>query len=93
MLRGVKKQIIEVVNTENEYFEKAFLIVSDRYKECDRIKLNRKATEYVTAIDPFQSAEKKSSKRAKKIRGKMLGAAKYLFASGAGAAIVYFVIK
>jgi len=93
MLRGVKKQIIEVTNTENEYFEKAILVVSDRYMECDRAKLSRKATEYVCSINPFEYSERKSSKKLSPKAIKLLGLFKYVFASGAGAAILYFAIR
>ena len=93
MLRGVKKQIIEVTNTENEYFEKAILVVSDRYMECDRAKLSRKATEYVCSINPFDWREEKRVKKISPKALKLLGVFKYVFASGAGAAILYFAIR
>jgi len=94
MIRGVKKQVIEVLNTENEYFEKAILIVSDRYNQCDRARLNRKANEYVSGIVPFSVSNNdlKQNKRIKIIKN-VLSAAKYLAVSGVGAAVVYFVIK
>lgn len=93
MLRGVKKQIIEVTNTENEYFEKAILVVSDRYTECDRAKLRRKATEYVSAINPFTDVESKPNKKAVDSVKKLLSVAKYIGASSAGAAILYFIMR
>lgn len=94
MIRGVKKQVIEVLNTENEYFEKAILIVSDRYNECDRVRLSRKANEYVSGIVPFSSSDtcQKGKKRVKIIKNVMC-AIKYLAVSGMGAAVVYFVVK
>lgn len=93
MLRGVKKQIIEVTNTENEYFEKAILVVSDKYMECDRAKLSRKATEYVCSINPFDWREEKKTKKISPKALKLLGIFKYVFATGAGAAAVYFAIR
>ena len=94
MIRGVKKQVIEVLNTENEYFEKAILIVSDRYVECDRARLNKKANEYVSGVVPFSVVKNdgKGNKRIKIIKN-VLCALKYLAVSGMGAAVVYFVIK
>ncbi len=93
MLRGVKKQIIEVTNTENEYFEKAILVVSDKYMECDRAKLSHKATQYVCSINPFECFEEKKSKKISPKALKILGIFKYVFASGAGAAFAYFAIR
>ena len=94
MIRGVKKQVIEVLNTENEYFEKAILIVSDRYLECDRAKLSRKATEYVSSISPFAvTVEKQKDKKKIAIKKTALSLVKYLAVSGAGAAVLYFVVK
>ncbi|MBQ7799431.1 MAG: hypothetical protein IJ370_02970 [Oscillospiraceae bacterium] len=94
MIRGVNKQVIEVLNTENEYFERAILVVSDRYLECNRAKLDRKANEYVAGIVPFsEKYEKRKEKMPKKIRKTLLEAAKYLAFSGAGAAVVYFIVR
>lgn len=94
MIRGVKKQVIEVLNTENEFFEKAILIVSDRYLECDRAKLHRKAAEYVSGITPFSiTKEEKNNKKRLNLNKKLLGALKYFLVSGIGAAVVYFVVR
>ncbi|MBQ8869700.1 MAG: hypothetical protein IJ027_08365 [Oscillospiraceae bacterium] len=94
MIRGVNKQVIEVLNTENEYFEKAILIVSERYVECNRAKFDRKANEYVAGIVPFsESYEKRKEKMPGKIKKTLFEAAKYLAFSGAGAAIVYFIVR
>lgn len=52
MIRGVKKQVIEVNVTESKYFDRAILLVSDRYCELDSLKLRSKAKEYVLAVNP-----------------------------------------
>ena len=93
MLRGVKKQIVEVVNTENEYFEKAFLIVSDKYLEYDNQKLSKKANEYVSAINPFVSGSFSSSKKDRKKKKIMLDLIKYIGFSGIGAIIALFIAR
>ncbi|MBE6788141.1 MAG: hypothetical protein E7539_00570 [Ruminococcaceae bacterium] len=94
MIRGVKKQVIEVLNTENEYFEKAILVVSDRYIECDRARLRRKAAEYVSSITPFSvSEENVKAKKRVNIMKKVFCALKYFAVSGIGAAVVYFVVR
>ena len=94
MIRGVNKQVIEVLNTENEYFERAILVVSERYAECNRAKLDRKANEYVAGIVPFsESYEKRNEKLPKKLKKTLLQTAKYLAFSGVGAAVVYFIVR
>lgn len=93
LLRGVKKQIVEVVNTENEFFEKAFLIVSDKYLECDNQKLSKKANEYVSAINPFVSTSFSSSKKGVDKRKLLFDLMKYIGFSGIGAIIALFIAK
>ena len=94
MIRGVNKQVIEVLNTENEYFERAILVVSERYVECNRAKLDRKANEYVAGIVPFsENYEKRKGKTHKRFKRTLLESAKYLAFSGVGAAVVYFIVR
>ena len=94
MLRGVKKQIIEVTNTENEYFEKAILVVSDKYIECDKERLNKKANEYVCALNPFSNAAPYNSEVKGQDRVKILiSAFKYFIVCAAGATLSYFLIR
>lgn len=93
MLRGVKKQIIEVVNTENEYFEKAILVVSDKYTEYDKLKLNIKAKEYISQINPFPSYKEDGNKKSKDNVLILLNVLKYILVSGVGATIVYFIVR
>ena len=93
MLRGVKKQIVEVVNTENEYFEKAILVVSEKYIECDKQKLNKKAKEYVSSINPFNSNAYSQQKKGKDRVKILLSVIKYFAFSSFGAMIAYFIIK
>ncbi len=94
MIRGVNKQVIEVLNTENEYFERAILVVSERYVECNRAKLDRKANEYVAGIVPFsENYEKRKGKTPKRFKKTLVESAKYLAFSGVGAAVVYFIVR
>ena len=46
MVKGVNKQIVEIVNTENEYFEKAILFVNP---ESERDELREQADLFVDA--------------------------------------------
>lgn len=43
MLRGVNRQIIEVNNTGNRYFEKVILFIKPEYSEVSRHKLEDEA--------------------------------------------------
>ena len=43
MIKGVNKQILEVTNTENPYFEKIIFFVKPEYKGTDRKKLQKEA--------------------------------------------------
>lgn len=49
MMKGVSKQILEVTNTENEYFDKIIFFVKEEHKSTDRKKLQKEA-EAVAAV-------------------------------------------
>ena len=50
MLRGVNKSIIEVLETENQYFEKAILFIRPGHSDGDEGVLKTKAREYLSGI-------------------------------------------
>lgn len=50
MIKGVNKQILEVTNTENPYFEKIIFFVKPEYKNEDRKKLQKEAEAISTII-------------------------------------------
>ena len=50
MLKGVRKKVVEVVDMENEYFERAILFVKPEQEDKDLAMLRRKGREYVNAI-------------------------------------------
>ena len=43
MMKGVNKQVLEVTNTENPYFEKIIFFVKPEYKSADRKMLQKQA--------------------------------------------------
>ncbi len=43
MIKGVNKQVLEVTNTENPYFEKIIFFVKPEYGNEDRAKLKKEA--------------------------------------------------
>lgn len=72
MLRGVNKQIVEVNNTGNRYFEKAILFVNPQYADISRHKLDVEANKYIESLgnaasgnykDCFRKLGKKSGFR------------------------------
>ena len=50
MLKGVNKKVVEVVETENDYFEKAILFIKAEKQERDEITLRQRASEYLRSI-------------------------------------------
>lgn len=53
MIKGVSKQILEVTNTENPYFEKIVFYVKPEHQSLDRKKLQKEAeTVAATAQKP-----------------------------------------
>ena len=50
MLKGVNKSVVEVVELESEYFEKAILFLRPGKSAADEGTLRRKASEYLGGI-------------------------------------------
>ncbi len=61
MIRGVNKHIIEVVNTNNEYFEKAILFVNPDKADSGRNEMMHVARDYLGSMG--QPTGKKRSAR------------------------------
>lgn len=93
MIRGAKKQIIEVLNTENEYFEKAILVVSAEYSELNKGKLDKYAKQYISDINWSQISDEKVLKRKSEWLRGLFCILKYFAVSGAGALITYFIVR
>ena len=51
MLKGVSQKVIEVVHTDNRYFEKAILFLRPNAQEDDKQSLRARAGEYLSQID------------------------------------------
>lgn len=62
MIKGVNKQILEVTNTENPYFDKIIFFVKPEYKNEDRKKLQKEA-ESLAAITQKPPRTRISKKR------------------------------
>lgn len=50
MIKGVSQKVIEVVQTDNRYFDKAILFLSPRAQEEDKTLLKARASEYLSQI-------------------------------------------
>lgn len=60
MIKGVNKQVLEITNTENPYFEKIIFFVKSEYGNEDRAKLKKEAENYaLTAGKPPKSRKTK----------------------------------
>ena len=56
MVRGVSRQIIEVPDTGNIYYEKAYLVVKPEFSDAQRTLLEKEAKRVLRAMDaPFIS--------------------------------------
>ena len=50
MLKGVNKHVVEVVDMENEYFEKAILFLRPDRPSADEGTLRQRAGEYIRTV-------------------------------------------
>ena len=86
MVRGVNRQIIEINDTGNKYFEKALLFVTPGRGDTSDAKLNYEAKEYLASlsgeIKPTQTL--RSHHRKKRLRrGLIIGGCVLSFCTGA----------
>ncbi len=52
MIKSVSRHILEVSETGNSYFERAFLIVAPQYMNSDCSKIELEAENYLKSIEP-----------------------------------------
>lgn len=84
MIKGVNKQILEVTNTENPYFEKIIFFVKPEYKNTDRKTIQREA-EALASISQRPPKARIGKKRIIKI---ILNSALF---TGAGVALSFII--
>ena len=86
MLKGVSQKVIEVVRTDNRYFEKAILFLRPSAPEEDKNKLKERAWEYLGQIDYHPAGKKEKTSLREYVK---LG-----FSALAGAAIacIFFLL-
>ena len=52
MIKGISRQIIEVTETQNNYFERAWLVVKPEYLNVGAARLEREAESYLKNLKP-----------------------------------------
>lgn len=57
MLKGVNKRVVEIVCTDNEYFEKAVLYVKSNNPDVPAARLETEAKELIEGIYPGRRPE------------------------------------
>ncbi len=67
MIKGVNKNMIEISNTENEYFERAILIVREDKKYLDRELLTKQANDYLSDMSYRQEHQFREKKRLRSV--------------------------
>lgn len=58
MIKGVNKQIVEINDTQNEYIEKAILILNPQKSRLPRQELEEKALKYINTLFPAKRCKK-----------------------------------
>lgn len=81
MVRGVNKRMVEVVEMDNEFFERAILIVKEPQQERDEPLLRQEASRYVKNLRYHPAARRRFA-------GWALAAFRLGGAAAAGAALM-----
>ncbi|MDD5952867.1 MAG: hypothetical protein PUC32_04360 [Oscillospiraceae bacterium] len=62
MIRGINKQIVEVKDTDNRYYESAYLVVKPEFASVERAILEREARRLVRSMDAPSSIKPRFGK-------------------------------
>ena len=62
MVRGVSRQIIEVPDTGNIYYQKEYLVVKPEFSDAPRTLLEKEAKRVLRAMDAPSSIKRKNKK-------------------------------
>lgn len=84
MLKGVNKKVVEVVDMENEYFERAILFLKPEPPDSDEKTLKQRAGEYIRTI-------KYTPRRAFSLGRLALGVLRFSAAVGLGLLLANFI--
>ena len=84
MVKGVNRQIIEINDTGNRYFEKVLLFVSPRGSDLNSAQLGREAKEFLLRLTPEPDNRESLRKRV----GKRILRRKIFIISGIAAFLI-----
>ncbi len=89
MIKGVNRQIIEVIDTGNEYFERALLVVRPRFSDVEPGRLHEEARRMVNNAEGYTGLRwnRKQRRRRLLLQGGLAG----LFGMLAGALLMTLV--
>lgn len=85
MIRGVNRQIIEVSDTESDYFERALFFVSPDYCDAERAVLEREARRALKRLGEPSAARRR--------RTRLWLWGRLLLAAACGAALAAMVFR
>ena len=58
MIKGISRQIIEVADVQNRYFEKAWLVIKPEYAYVGAVTIDKQADTYLSGLTPPLSLQK-----------------------------------
>ena len=67
MIKGVNRQIIEVTDTGNEFFERALLVVRPSFSDTDMGRLHEEAQRMVRKAEGFSGLKYNRKKRMRRL--------------------------
>lgn len=85
MIKGINRQIIEINETGNTYYEKAWLVVRPEFDSAQKELLEREAAQLIKAIQAPSSFQRKSIR----VRQWL----KLLISAAAGAVLAYLLLS
>ena len=65
MIKGINHQMIEVCDTDNRYYERAFLVLRPEYASATRDVLEKEAKKLISQMDTISIANSKKLLRKK----------------------------
>lgn len=100
LLRGVNRQIIEINETDDIYFEKAVLYVRPEYADGQTAELQESARDFLKNLDlsgdaglPWESGSGiKNGKKHRRLKKRIIGSVALSVAIVAGIAIILWVV-
>ena len=89
MIKGINKQVLEITETSNEYFEKALFFVKPEFSNYSENKLKELATSEIK--NSFIPPKEKRTKKASKIKSIIIALSLFISGITLGFLISYFI--